>query len=106
MGGALPFKKEGRQSCDSFIYLLFLFLMGNILKMCVCINRNNPTDIKQLMAQRWEMAKFICCFVYLLLLFLMGNILKMCVCINRNSPTDIKQLMAQRWEMAKEAKSE
>lgn len=57
MGGALPFKKEGRQSCDSFVYLLLLFLMGNILKMCVCINRNSPTDIKQLMAQRWEMAK-------------------------------------------------
>ena len=34
------------------VYLL-LFLMGNILKMCVCINRNNPTDIKQLMA--WKM---------------------------------------------------
>lgn len=40
-----------------FVYLLLLFLMGNILKMCVCINRNSPTDIKQLMAQRWEMAK-------------------------------------------------
>lgn len=35
----------------TLVYLL-LFLTGNILKMCVCINRNNPTEIKQLMAQK------------------------------------------------------
>lgn len=34
MGGALFFKKEGRQSCDSYL-LLLLFLMGDLKKKSV-----------------------------------------------------------------------
>lgn len=36
----------------ALLYLLLLFLVGDLKKRTVCANRNNPTEMKQLMAEK------------------------------------------------------